>query len=760
MSDYVPSLSTTRILEGLVDSLLNELPTLLGVDEFISNCEVVHMDPAGVGVFPRYVRVRIHEYQQDVYYRGGLGIGVGDYVTVLHYRQGDRYEIFGSGGSAGVFTVELEALADYSRGYMIRGGLYDWEAFWAGEDGSILVGDGTDINSVDAHGDVDVASDGEVTVIGLQGRDLSAAAPNNLDVVTWNNGLSQWEPQAAPGGTIYPPHFTKGDILLNLTFDHLFTMFDIEGESDTNYWLTSRRDRIWNIPGGTNHSSRGSVRLEPSLWPFRKAFGCDLDGINLVTNPSFEVDTTGWASVATGGLTRTRKYSYWQVWALEYTATAQFGRAQYSVIPGAGTYSASIYVRSDSASTYFQVSGSVSGILGSMFHPGDGQWHRLFVHNVTIVAGETITIMVPDARAAGWTAIQIDGAQLINSTRNLPYMDGDREDGHAWTAVNHASTTERDHNYLRLDEFCPTLSDRNEHSIRVVVQMPYDADYDQWPNATYNMIWDVRGASNNDRLFLAYNATTDKFEVYINGAIRLQSALQTFDAGEWFDIICTFDFTADYYQLMINGVLEDTDSTVLTTPTGLYQWAVGSRYDGSIDRMSGFVYAEHTVYDHELSITDHRALYLTGPTIDPESQLPDRNYPYTGWQILCVKSEQGFVSDEWQEVPTGSGFRFQLAGRWGSGHWYLEANVNHVGLGQTEVKLQFYDPYTAAWRDVPGSLITYNGVVWDRLISIPMSIPQWQAEYRVVMRQSISDQGTAYIGFARVYCDHGMDPGL
>jgi len=62
-------------------------------------------------------------------------------------------------------AVSLALLADYVRGSFIRGGAADWEAYDANDDGYILVGDGTDINSVAVSGDVTLTNAGVVTIV-------------------------------------------------------------------------------------------------------------------------------------------------------------------------------------------------------------------------------------------------------------------------------------------------------------------------------------------------------------------------------------------------------------------------------------------------------------------------------------------------------------------------------------------------------------------------------------------------------------------
>ena len=102
MSDWTPSQQTQQEIQLFVQSLLERLPVLLGIDEAIAGCEVTNTDPYSTGTVPRYIKVRINDYLQDVYYRGQpQNLAVGDFVSVLHYRQGNIYEVFGSSGTTG-----------------------------------------------------------------------------------------------------------------------------------------------------------------------------------------------------------------------------------------------------------------------------------------------------------------------------------------------------------------------------------------------------------------------------------------------------------------------------------------------------------------------------------------------------------------------------------------------------------------------------------------------------------------------------------
>jgi hypothetical protein len=64
----------------------------------------------------------------------------------------------------GVFSGLIADIAGYIRGSIFRGGAADWEVYDAKTSGYILVGDGTDINSVVVGGEVTLAADGTTIV--------------------------------------------------------------------------------------------------------------------------------------------------------------------------------------------------------------------------------------------------------------------------------------------------------------------------------------------------------------------------------------------------------------------------------------------------------------------------------------------------------------------------------------------------------------------------------------------------------------------
>ncbi len=104
MKQWKPNLTTKQAIDGLTQTMLDELPAQLGIDEIIPSCEVINDDTygVGVGVLPRYITVALGGNEHvPVLFRGGVTVTVGAFVTVLHYINGDLHEVLGAGGAAG-----------------------------------------------------------------------------------------------------------------------------------------------------------------------------------------------------------------------------------------------------------------------------------------------------------------------------------------------------------------------------------------------------------------------------------------------------------------------------------------------------------------------------------------------------------------------------------------------------------------------------------------------------------------------------------
>jgi len=161
VAQWKPNLETKQSVDALTQTILDNLPGQLGIDEIIPGCEVMNNDTygVGIGVLPRYITVALGGREHvPVMYRGGVTVTVGAYVTVLHYRDGNIYEVLGAGGAAGtIIAIEHNLLSATHgdtvanaavRGYLIRGDATpEWERFSALTTGFVVQGDGADVIS-------------------------------------------------------------------------------------------------------------------------------------------------------------------------------------------------------------------------------------------------------------------------------------------------------------------------------------------------------------------------------------------------------------------------------------------------------------------------------------------------------------------------------------------------------------------------------------------------------------------------------------
>lgn len=156
-------------VDNTVQTLIDRLPTLIGSLEIHAGCEVTSV---GTGALPRYATVRINDYTVQVLWRGTPNINIGDEVAVIHYREGNRYEILTVSGTTGsstpasmlgyvwVFDVSLGAFIYYDT---INGAL-GYAALASGD--YILIGPGTYDESITLVDGVSIVemSPGTVTI--------------------------------------------------------------------------------------------------------------------------------------------------------------------------------------------------------------------------------------------------------------------------------------------------------------------------------------------------------------------------------------------------------------------------------------------------------------------------------------------------------------------------------------------------------------------------------------------------------------------
>ena len=174
--------------------------------------------------------------------------------------------------------------------------------------------------------------------------------------------------------------------------------------------------------------------------------------VNYVPNPSFEVDTTGWSSIASATLARTTSQFNTGTASLSVT-NASGSAAAYTMIPligGEGTYYISAYVKlasGNSPANYFirqlqyedTLSGSTvsAGNIGIQNLSYTGNWVRLSGSVVKQGSANFMSIRIVTGSTVPGEIFYVDSVMLEKSTTLKSYFDG--SSGGFWAGTAHAS---------------------------------------------------------------------------------------------------------------------------------------------------------------------------------------------------------------------------------------------------------------------------------------------------------------------------------
>jgi hypothetical protein len=185
---------------------------------------------------------------------------------------------------------------------------------------------------------------------------------------------------------------------------------------------------------------------------------------NLVTNPSFETNTTGWSFFGGSTISRTSAQSYTGSWSLSSTRTStagNIGALTFPLVPvtAGQAYTFSAYLRRDYATSrsislraiFFNSTGGSSGTTQQIIitPPAINTWGR---GSLTFTPPATTTDVRVDVLVqtpiVGET-IYMDGFLLETGSSLLPYFDGTNADAYsgytlteqAWNGTANASTS-------------------------------------------------------------------------------------------------------------------------------------------------------------------------------------------------------------------------------------------------------------------------------------------------------------------------------
>ncbi len=173
---------------------------------------------------------------------------------------------------------------------------------------------------------------------------------------------------------------------------------------------------------------------------------------NLITNPSFETNTTGWGKGGTNTIAQSTDQAKFGSNSMKCTFQNSFLLANYviTLTAAAHTLSAWIYVPSDYDGTGLRLNdanfvGATGQSGGEVDMTKTDQWQ--FVSRFVTVDSGDLAGSIQLADSTGPTAgkfVYLDAVQAEAKAAATPYFDGSLGTGYAWTGTAHASTSTRD----------------------------------------------------------------------------------------------------------------------------------------------------------------------------------------------------------------------------------------------------------------------------------------------------------------------------
>lgn len=458
----------------------------------------------------------------------------------------------------------------------------------------------------------------------------------------------------------------------------------------------------WYSPRGQKATLSGGFHQEAGRWIGTRALVVEEATTNLITNPSFETNTTGWAGTGGSSIAKSTDEAFKGSASCKITNTDASGYAYITVVNNptqADDYAASMWVKGsansvgETAAIQLYESG---GAQGAQYSSGSvtltREWQKVEVTHTVLQSDRTkLYVFVVLYDSADTHYMYFDAVQCEQQAYLTSYCDGSLGSGYAWTGTAHNSTSTRTATEVNLDERVGLISGNDTVSLRVVMQMGYDADA-RWPRGSgYNYLLTGYGAG-GAWIIVAYDETDDKFSLYLNGAERCQSSAQTFAAGDWVDLVVTLDFGNDSYIIYVDGEADGSDTTALTAPA-VTEWNLGSSQAGTF--VAGCAYAELAAFDKVLSAAEVAQLYnLQRPLVDAGAQDTPGIYVLDGKFKVASSSSGNRIEMDADEI---AGYNSS-----GTKQFYLQASdgAAMAGAGAIVLNAAGFEVHTTGEQNI------------------------------------------------------------
>ena len=411
---------------------------------------------------------------------------------------------------------------------------------------------------------------------------------------------------------------------------------DIAGPARADYWIGPHAIQLKNVlllshfdgraPYETNYSGEpnghmgqigtatGGTIYRPGK--FYKALQCGYATTNLITNPSFELNTAGWATDYAGVTTIVNVPG--GVYGSAYVIVSASGTPSNFYGPSVAVTNTTSYV----ASFWYRSSGTITVAvreygsatnLSSESLPPASEWTR-YTKSVTTPGSNSTNIRIVFTFAAG-AVLEIDAVQVETGTAATPYCDGSLGGysaagvpdgtGHYWSGSAHASTSIRTGATLRY----PAAGNIKADKGTIMAWFYADA----W-NPNGGFVWQAGNANG-------------EFDGYVNSAgnvvFRINGTSLTHNTGAlavktWHHAAFTWDISANTRIVYVNGVAAGSTTTGVTPTLDTVISVGNSSQTASTSYFVGYI-DDFVILDRVMPASEVRSIYESNAPVFAET---------------------------------------------------------------------------------------------------------------------------------------------
>jgi hypothetical protein len=335
-----------------------------------------------------------------------------------------------------------------------------------------------------------------------------------------------------------------------------------------------------------------------------KALQTSSPAVNLVPNPRFEINTTGWVNVTGGSINRDTAEAFLGDACLrKETGGSSFSGARTNSLPVSAStpYTAHARIKADAGQDVrlrlqLLTDADESLSLADTTITGNGDWQYVAVTHTgeERAANARLLVVVPDAVV---TTFYLDAVMLVAGEVALPYIDGAMP-GVAWSGTAHNSTSSHSGHHLIYDGGALKAD-----------QGTYMAWVKTVGGDTVQNLWRVDGSSGFLRTIVNSSLTVSAQW----GTSGFATSAAALDLDRWYHIAQTYDGTTT--RLYIDG--QEVDSAANSGFAGPDLLYVG-RQISSVQWLNGRI-DDLAIIDHALEPEEILAIYESNAPVFAES---------------------------------------------------------------------------------------------------------------------------------------------